>query len=226
MTHLRTINGRIESVEAARGGPAPRWSERLWDLRWEDHLPWQLDGGIRVQAGSLADATPFIRDHYADIFELGAQGGRFLSEPMTPAKERFVRESDVFLFRDGERLIGILMCNPSDWSTYYMRSAAFLPEYQSRGLLGSCVERTFDVLRDAGCARVEVEAAPSNFASIRLLTRLGFNVTSMTNSERFGTIIRFTKFLLEDAETVFLDQFCSGVRYQRRRLSNKGRRPS
>jgi len=157
---------------------------------------------------TLDGALAFTRDHYARIFGAVPNDARFLSEPMTPAKARFLAESDRFAFRDGGEMIGLLVGNPIDWSTYYWRSVAFLPEQQGRGLLAAALEHTDAILRDAGVMRVEGEAAPTNYRQVRLLLRLGYCVTGTTNSERWGTMLRLTKFLRADAEERFAAQFC------------------
>src|SRR5690349_2312393 len=106
-------------------------SKRLWDLDWSTQLPWRLDD-VDVVHASFDDALSFIGAHFAAIFESDARAARFLTDPMTEAKARFGREMDVFLFRAGGEVVGVLMAHPSDWSTYYMRSAAFLPAFRGK----------------------------------------------------------------------------------------------
>lgn len=216
------------SEAAADRAHALPMSLRYWDLDWRKHLPWKLDGGVTVEHAPFDDVWPFIRDRYGEIFETDTGRFGFLDEPMTEAKWRFCRECDVARFRDGDRTVGVTIFHPSDWSSYYLRSAAFLPEYQGVGVGRAWMEGCLPVLARHGVVRVESDVAPSNFANVRLMTRLGFNITATYNSERWGALVRFTKFLQDDAETVFLDKFCSGVRYQRRPESPNAqeRRPS
>jgi hypothetical protein len=202
----------------------PSLSRRLWDLDWGSHLPWHFDAISVVQA-SFDDALPFIREHYTSIFEWESRAARFLADPITEAKARFYRESDVFLFQDAGATVGVLLSNPSDWSTYYMRSAAFLADYRGKNLLSRCVEATYEPLRAVGVERVEVDCAASNAVVVSMLAGLGFAVTSTVNSERFGALVRFTKFLREDAETTFLHQFCA-VSMQRVKKPREERRRS
>ena len=180
-------------------------SSRWWNLHWDEQMPWSF-GDVRVECASFDDARPFMQAHYARIF--GAEGGsRFLESPMTPHKQRFCNDSDVFLFKAGSRPVGLFMANPTDWSTYYMRSVAILPEYREQRLLTQFMERSYAPLRGAGVERIEGECSPANTPMMRMLTGQGFLVTSTANSERWGATIRFTKFLSEAAETVFLRQF-------------------
>jgi hypothetical protein len=187
-------------------------------------LPWRYED-IAVEHGSFDDALPFIQAHYAAIFEMEGKTPRFLADPMTQAKERFCREMDVFLFREAATTVGVLMAHPCDWSTYYMRTAGFLPAYRGKNLLSRCVEATYEPLRAVGVERVEVECSAANAVVVRMLAGLGFVITSTTNSERFGAMVRFTKFLREDAEAVFLRQFCA-VGMQRVKAPREERRTS
>lgn len=181
-------------------------SSRLWGLDWSVETPWTFDG-ITVETCAFDDAIPFVERHYGGIFGAAFQG-RFLEDPMTAPKRRFGMDMDVFIYRDGEREIGMLAGHPSDWTSYYMRTVALLPEYRDKHLLSRTMEKLEGPLADAGCERIDGEVAPTNVAMVRMLTSLGWIVTSTVNSERWGSLLRFTKFLRPEAEEVFARQFC------------------
>ena len=111
------------------------------------------------------------------------------------------------MFRVGDRPAGIFMGHPSDWTTYYIRSAALLPEFRDRRMMSQHVARLVEPLRAVGIERVEAECSPANVPVVRLLTTLGYVVTATTNSERWGVLLRFTKFLTDDAKAVFMRQY-------------------
>jgi hypothetical protein len=144
---------------------------------------------------------------------------------MSEAKHRFCTESDAFLFRVGSRPVGLLLANPVDWSTYYMRSVAILSEFRERHLLTRFMERSYEPLRKAGVERIEGECSPANTPMMRMLVGQGFLVTSTANSERWGSTVRFTKFLTEDSEAVFLRQF-SSLPLKKKLTTTVERRPS
>lgn len=195
-----------EAVERGAGrvepeAPVIRASERLWNLQW----PTWTFGETTVSSGDIAEAMPFIAEHYPAIFP--AQPGRWLEEKMTPAKRRFLAESDVLLFREGGHVIGVFVGNPIDWSTYYVRSIATLPDQRGRGLMadfGPCLEAT---LRSVGVERIEADTAPANLVLNRTLLGQGWMVTGTGNTERWGTLLRYTKLLTPEAERCFRDQF-------------------
>src|SRR5580658_6991842 len=190
-----------------RSGPRPvALSQRLWGLDWDRLLPWQIDDVV-VEAGSLEEAIPFMRDHYTEIFSTG--DGRFFTEMMSEAKRRFFAEMDIFVLRVAGETVGLVMGHPSDWSTYYMRSVALLAQYRARGVFPRFLEHFYEPLRKAGVERIEADASPSNQAVIRLHLSEGSIVTATGSSERWGAFVRFTKFLNQEPHDVFHRQFCS-----------------
>ncbi len=183
-------------------------SWRLWNLDWEKILPWSFEE-VTVVSAHFDDALPFMTEHYARIFGTESNEGRFLSSPLTEAKRRFSAETDVFLFQVAARTVGLFMAHPSDWSTYYMRTAALLPEYRGRHLVSRFMERICEPLREAGVERLCGDVSPANTPMMKLHVGQGFLVTSIANSERWGSCVHFTKFLRQEADAVFRHQFCN-----------------
>lgn len=195
----------MDATERLAGAPerasVVRASERLWNLRW----PTRQFGTTSISPGTFSDAAPFITEHYSRIFP--SEPGRWLEEKMTSAKRRFLEESDVLLFRDQGRIVGICICNPTDWSTYYIRIIAILPEYRRHRIadeLGPLFEET---LRGVGVERIEAETAPTNVIMNRIFLSQGWMVTATVNSERWGVLLRYTKFLTPESERTFRRQF-------------------
>jgi ribosomal protein S18 acetylase RimI-like enzyme len=195
-------------IEPAIGSRPESLSQRWWGLDWAATMPWSC-GGLSVGYGGLDDALPFIREHYGAIF--GDADTRFLADPMCERKERFYRDADVFLIRDGATCVGLQIAHPTDWSSYYVRSLAILPAYRGRGVLDAMTERMVEALAAVGVERLEGELSPNNGACVIAQTRLGYVVTGMHASERWGTMVRLTRFLQEDASRVFRRQFCGGA---------------
>jgi ribosomal protein S18 acetylase RimI-like enzyme len=203
--------------------PREALSKMLWGIDWSEHLPLAMGDSIVVHASTFERSLPFVRENYAAIFHEDAQSP-FSTTRVNPQKERYYRlAGDFFEFKDGEKTVGLLVGTPVDWSTYYIRSAAVLPEYQRSGLVFALLSAMFVHLRVAGIERVEADASPSNFATLGILSRLFFNVTGTTLSDRWGAHVHLTRFLDEECEEVFLNQFCAGVRHQRRSHSGATR---
>ena len=214
----------VESGSGIMAAAAPRMSlsRRIWDLDWSSELPWDIDGVI-VEPGTFDDALAFMREHYARIF--GDGQGRFFSEEMTEAKRRFGEEMDVLLLREEGKAVGLCTAHPSDWSTWYLRTFALVPEVRERRLCTIFGARLMEVLRRVGVARFEAECSAANVPMLRTFTSLGFVPTSMSNSERWGMTLRFTKYLREDAEEVFHRQFLNVPVVGRGGTNEERRRP-
>ena len=205
------------SLVGSSAAPVPL-SRELWGIDWSESLPRALDAeGVRVDALDFPRAASFIQAHYPAIFEHDRRPTRFRAGGTPDSRRRYYQAvGDFFGFWRADELVAVLVCTPVDWGTYYIRSAAALPEYQGNGVIQRFFPFLFERLRAAGVERVEAEVSPSNFASLQHLLRLRFNVTGTVLSERWGAMVRLTRFLDEDATEVFLDQFCDGVRYQGR----------
>lgn len=186
-------------------------SEALWGLDLNARLPLQVSAdGVWVRLGGPADLAAFYGENHDALF--GASGDReFLCREQSPAKARYINHvCDVLVFQHEERIVGAFVGNPVDWSTYYIRSTAFLAQYQGRALYRRFLDVLFGELAAVGVQRVEAETAPSNLQCVSALMRQHFAVSGTVLSEQWGALTRFTKHLDESARTVFVRQFCRG----------------
>jgi ribosomal protein S18 acetylase RimI-like enzyme len=207
----RAMEGHADVVSlSARRARPESLSKRWLGLDWGEHLPWELCG-LSVELADMAEVMPFVEERYPELFGLRPDDDRFLPDPMRLAKWRFFEESDVFVFRDGGDIVGLQIAHPTDWSSYYIRSLALLPAYRNRGLIAELTREMCAVLATFGVERVEGETAPPNVPCLISQSRLGYMPTGTLNSDRWGAMIRMTKYLREDAADVFRDQFCYGT---------------
>jgi len=201
-------SGRLESA------PRMQLSETLWGIRWGDLLPQQVTRDVTVVASSFDQALPFIEVNYSTIFE--DEGDARFFNPQSPTlKARYYRiAGDFFEFKQGPRTVGLLIGTAVDWSTYYIRSAAALPEIQGSQMIQRFFTPMFAFLKAAGVERIEAETSPTNMAVIHLLSRMRFNPSGTVLTDRWGALLRLTRYLDEGAERVFIKQYCAGVHYQ------------
>ena len=187
-------SGGVESC------PRMQLSETLWGIRWGDILPYQLSPEVVAVESSYDQALPFIEANYRAIFEDdGAQ--RFLTRRPGTAKARYYRNvGDFFEFKQGTRTVGLIVGTAIDWSTYYLRSVAALPEVHGKRVMQLFMPVLFSVLQTAGIERVETDTSPSNIAMLHLLSRLRFNPSGTVLTDRWGALMKFTLFLDKDAE--------------------------
>lgn len=211
---------------AEQGSSLGPLSQVLWGFSWSDILPYGIGNeGVQVVGSTFDSALPFIHNHYAEIFHEDPTVSPFVTK-VDAARQRYYRAAgDFFEFVHEGRTVGLLIGTPIDWGSYYIRSAAALPRYQGKKIIQRFFPVLFEQLKRAGVERVEADTSPSNMATMHLLTRLRFNMTGTVLSERWGAHVHFTKFLDEASEGVFLEQFCSGVKYQLRGRKTEGPEP-
>lgn len=199
-------------------------SERWWGLDWRSVLPFHFDDG-HAELATMDDVLPFMKEHYASIFGAPDLEGRFLESPMTEAKRRFSAEMDCFLFRVEGEVAGVFMAHPWDWTSYYLRSTAILPRYRERRIMTHFFDRLAEPLREVGVERIEAEVSPMNTPIIRVLSGHGYVVTGQVASERWGLMLRYTKFLSEGANAVFKRQYTAMTITKRREPPTHRSRP-
>jgi len=201
--------------------PAPTLSQRWWGLDWRDVLPFHLDGA-RADFATMADVLPFVKEYYPAIFGAKDVESRFLESPMTEAKRRYFAEMDFFQFRVDGEAAGVFMAHPWDWNSYYLRSTGILPQYRERGLMSQFFDRLDEPLRAVGVERIEAEVSPANTPIIRVLAGHGYIVTGQVASERWGLLLRYTKFLSQGASAVFRRQYTAMSIAKRREPQQRG----
>lgn len=189
-------------------------TEQIFGFSWAEETPWRV-GAVTVRAVAFAAALPFMEAHYPAIFARDDASYAWLRDPMTPAKRRFCERLDAFQLCVDDRTVGLLLGQPWDWSSYYIRSVAVLPDFQGRGAMGGTVAALGEALRRRGVERAEVDVSAANRRSSGMFERNGFVPMGMANSERWGALVRYAKFLSDEAEDTFLRQFC-GPQFTRR----------
>lgn len=226
--HMSLESGTLSLTSVPRANaPVSRTrglSECLWNIDFSAHFPMVVsDDGVTIDHAGPEEALEFTGEHYGALFG-DPEASQFFAGDSRAARERYLKHAcDVFVFKDGPRAVGLFIGNPVDWSTYYIRSTAFLPEYQGRALYQRFLAELFALLAEAGVCRVEAETAPSNLQCVAALMRQRFVVSGTVLSERWGALTRFTRHLDPDAEKTFLTQFCaSGAIHQQQ---NQRRRP-
>lgn len=196
----------------------PTHSAELWGFSLCDELPKRLTSdGVEAVASTYECIRDFVVEHYAMFSEEGL--GSTPNPSAQKSKQAYLsRECDLIGLRHAEKLVGIMVGAPEDWSSYYVRVFALVPEYQRAGLTRRFVrECLFEPLTRNGVERVVADTNPSNIAMTRLFTELGFFVTGNQLTDRWGPLIRYTKFLDPACEQLFRRRFGGSAPRRRRR---------
>ena len=187
---------------------APRMSTMLWGVDLNKGLPRVLSNdGVVAVAGELARVRNFLAAEFPWFGEetLGAE----LHAHIVSAKQCYLRTAcDLIELQHRERTVGVLVGAPEDWSTYYVRMFAIVQSYQRPSMTRRFVrECLFDPLGAHHVERVVGDTSPANLGMARLFNELHFHVTGNQLSDRWGPLIRYTRFLDPAREVAFLKRY-------------------
>lgn len=204
-----------------RSVPPQTLSARFWGAELARDLPRVLSrDGVQAVRGEIGRVGEFLMQAFPTFTEeeLGAD----LSPRMIEAKGHYLRTaSDLIELQHLGRTVGVMVGAPEDWSSFYVRILAFLPEYQRPALTRRFVrECLFEPLVARGVERIVAETWPTNIAMTRGFTEMHFHVTGHQLSERWGALVRYTKFLDPAREAAFERRFAGALPGR----NNQGRR--
>ena len=200
--------GRSTAPSSFAGNCNVRLSEILWQRDWLDRLPITLSGSnLIADRCSIEEAAGFIREHFPELTE-ERYAGTPSAQSVQEAKARYIALSDAFAIRDQDRMVAAFVGAPEDWSTYYCRVFAILPQSRRPRLTLKIAEEVlFPGLADVGVERIEAETSPVNRAMTNFFLASGFCVTGQRVTERWGALVRYTKFLRSAEFGSFAERF-------------------
>lgn len=195
-------------VAAATPRPLVSLSAKLWGLDLGEGLPRVLShDGITAMPGDLTRVRSFLAAEFPSFGEETLGASPF--ESIINAKRWYLGSaSDAIELRLADRTIGVLVGAPEDWSSYYIRVFAVIQLYQRPALIRrfgrECV---FEPLALHHVERVVADTSPTNLAMARCFSELHFHVTGHQLSDRWGPLVRYTRFLDPACEAAFLKRF-------------------
>lgn len=192
-------------------------SETIWNIDWNNYFPYSLDSNdIIIKKESFETANSFIEKNKNITLPKNDLRSHFLINENYKLKLKYYKEiCDVFSIYDKEdSIIGIYITEPIDWSSYYIRYTNLLPKSRGSNISVNFTNYLLEILKKYPVDRLVCEVSPSNLRMVKRLSELKFNITGNSLSERWGSLITFTKFLNEKNEKFFISNFCTGLRPQ------------
>jgi hypothetical protein len=187
-------------------------SMQLWSCDLSQCLPRTLtQAGTQAVVGDIARIRAFLLKDFACLTEESAYAAQ--GEWHSLAKRRYLASAcDLIELRHAGETVGAIVGAPEDWATYYVRIFAIAPEFQRPALTRRFArECLFEPLAACGIARICAETSPANRAMARLFSELSFLATGQQLSDRWGPLVRYTKFLDPTCESMFLQRFGSSA---------------
>lgn len=214
-----------ESSTFPRLGAVRPLSETFWKLDLSRHLPLVLTrDGVEATLGCLDRIREFLRREYPTLTEEGL--GTQLTTSLAQTKSWYLGNAcDLIELRHDGETVGAIIGAPDDWSSYYVRIFAVAPAYHRPSLTRRFGrECLLELLAAHGVQRVVAETSPANLPMSRVLSELQFHVTGHQLSERYGPLVRYTKFLDPASEAAFTTRFAGSAPPRVRPRKPKGGR--
>ena len=183
-------------------------TQAYWGIDLLANLPCQLtsDGVTAVQGDALR-AGEFLRREFPLLTEEGL-GGVSSQQARRTKHHYLLANCDLFEIRHHGQTVGVVVGEPKDWSTYYIRMFAIVQAYQRPALIRrfsrTCI---VDPLTRHGVQRITADTSPANLAMSRFLTEFRFYVTGQQLTDRWGPAVQYTKFLDPACEAAFHARF-------------------
>jgi hypothetical protein len=190
-----------------RPSPNQRLSASLWGLDLHARLPLVLSrDGVTAMPGTLAGVAEFVSTEFAALIE---ESATVMRASTAQAKEWFLgTASDLIELQHEGRTVGVIVGAPEDWGSYYIRVLAVVQRYQRPALMRRFVrECLYEPLQAHGVERVVADTSPANIAMSRTFSEQHFHVTGHHLSDRWGPLVRYTKFLDAASEAAFQRRF-------------------
>ena len=181
-----------------------------WGLDLREYLPCVLShDGVEASAGDVGRVRDFLGGEFATLTEEGLGHLRASADVHASAKRRYLQlNCDIIELRHNDRTVGVVIGEPEDWSTYYIRTLAVVQEYQRPALIRRFVRECLEKhLRAHHVERVTADTSPANVAMTRFFAEFHFHATGHQLSERWGPMVRYTKFLDPHCEAAFHVRF-------------------
>lgn len=199
-------------VQAHEWPSSQTLSKQFWGCDLSQRLPRTLtESGTQAVPGDIRRIRAFLMKQFACLTEEASQPVQ--SDWHGLAKRRYLATAcDLIELRHAGETVGAIVGAPEDWATYYVRIFAIAPQFQKPALTRRCArECLFEPLTECGVPRICAETSPANRAMARLFSELSFLATGQQLSDRWGPLVRYTKFLDPACESVFLQRFGSSA---------------
>ena len=218
-----------EPAEVSGTFPSPRGRKSLCEMFWDfdlcAHLPLRITrDGVEAVPGELARIRDFLNEEFPSLTEEALCGNR--GAPMAAVKRAYLASAcDLIELRHKGETVGAIVGAPEDWSSYYVRVYALSPRYQrpqlTRAFGRECL---IEPLSAHHVERIVADVSPANIAMARGLCEMQFHITGHQLSERWGAMVRYTRFLDARCEAAFHKLF-AGTAPPRSRSTRKEETP-
>ncbi len=178
------------------------------------HFPRLLKSGFSVEIATREVTRAFMDDHFQDVFGVSPTQMGYHPPIERADKIRALNKNyqllhhEHFLFKDENgRPVGWFTGEAEDTITFYNRNAGVLPEVRNQAIATEFLGHFIDYLRELGYERVTSQHKVTNKKVLLALLKRDFIITSLEATERWGIMVKLTRFLHEDRLQAFIEKY-------------------
>jgi len=188
-------------------------TDKIAQLR-KTYFPLDLGEGYLVSPSDEGTVRGFLAQNFGVVFPQPNDAGP--SQTLLVAKEREMiigelmgmtgyknLHAEHFLFTHNGEPVGWSVGETMDFMTYYMRNTGILPSHQKKGIYSKFLDVFSKYIEEIGYERLTSQHKPDNTEMLITKLRAGFVITGMDLDERWGSLVRLTKFLKSDRDDAF-----------------------
>lgn len=182
-------------------------TEIVWGLDWKNHLPLNL-GNYELVQSDFNEFSALKKLPNSFFITAESTNDSFVKDTASVSKEEYLKlVSDFFTIKKDGEVVGVVVCEILDWSTYYLRYITVAKEHRSQNLTSLFVKAVEQTLHLYSVDKITCDVSPSNLRQVSRMSQAGYVYTGNILSERFGANMRLTKFLNDESWKVFNQNF-------------------
>ncbi|MEN9825595.1 MAG: hypothetical protein RI953_1340 [Pseudomonadota bacterium] len=180
----------------------------------KEYFPHKLSEDCEIIATDKTTMRKFLTANFERVFPKRDSTGTPQTMLVPEARAKAIAElqestgynalhQEHFLFMFKGEPIGWSTGETQDFMTYYMRNSGILPEHQKLGLYSKFLDHFSKYIERIGYERLTSQHKADNSEMLITKLKAGFVITGMDLDERWGALVRLTKFLKPDRESAF-----------------------
>lgn len=182
-------------------------SEIVLGLDWRKHLPISM-GDYTLNISTADEFYQLKKSPSTFLVTSENSDDNFIKDINSDLKDRYLRHAcDFFIFKKNTEVVGTVICEIQDWTTYYLRYITINPEHRNNNLTLSFVKAIEHILQNYKIEKITCDVSPTNLGQVSRMSQAGYVYTGNVLSERFGANIRLTKFIKDDCWKAYNQNF-------------------
>lgn len=188
-------------------------SEKADKLR-SRYFPLKISKSVTCYSVSHDEFFEFVKKEYPKVFKksptpiFNYKKGSKTQKDIDSTWEEYQKvHAEYFIFKDGNKKIGWFAGYLEDFETFYLRNVALLPKWQNKGIYSKFQEALIEYVKKLGYQKISCHEKATNLYMLRLQMKFGFFIVGHENHDRWGNLLRLTKFLNKKREKNYIENF-------------------